>query len=303
MKALIICFSQTGNTRKIAERISAGIAATGTQCDLKPLDEVDATLPADYDLVGLGAPVFYYQAPFHVRDFMAALPPQNGRHWFVFCTHGNVIGNFFPSVGSQLGARGAKVIGYYNSYADITYPFYPRPSYTSGHPDADDLARAERFGTLMVVESTRFRAQPDAPLPAPLPVSSDDWIKESHHITPERLAKMMPKLSLDADTCIQCRLCEEECPVHGIDITSDPPRLQTPCIFCWRCVNICPTLSITADWRQLVAMAPANYARYKQELDKVTARGEFRWLIDPQMIVFDNPLFKQREREIKGLGK
>jgi hypothetical protein len=85
----------------------------------------------------------------------AALPPQNSRHWFAFCTHGNVIGNFFPSVGSQLGARGAKVIGYHNSYADITNSFYPRPSYTSGHPDAEDLERAGRFGALMVVESAR----------------------------------------------------------------------------------------------------------------------------------------------------
>ena len=299
MKALLICFSQTGNTRKIAERIATGIVAAGAACDLKALAEVDPTLPASYDLVGLGAPVFYYQEPFHVRDFMAALPPQKSRHWFVFCTHGNVIGNFFPSVGSQLSARGAKVIGYHNSYADITYPFYPRPSYTSGHPDAEDLARAERFGTLMVVESTRFRQQPDAPLPAPEPISSEAWIEESRRITPELLSKVMPRLSLNAETCVQCGLCQEECPVGGIDVAADPPRLQSPCIFCWRCVNICPTLSITADWRQLVAMAPANYARYKQELDKAASRGEFRWRIDPQTIVFDDPLFKQREREIK----
>jgi putative effector of murein hydrolase len=46
-------------------------------------------------------------------------------------------------------------------------------------------------------------------------------------------------------------------------------------------------------------MAPANYARYKKELDKVAARGEFRWLIDPETIVFDDPLYKQRQREIK----
>jgi flavodoxin/ferredoxin len=300
MKALLICFSQTGNTRKIAERIAAGIRGAGVQCDLKTLAEVPPELSAAYDLVGLGAPVFYYQEPFHVRDFMAALPPQNGRHWFVFCTHGNVIGNFFPSVGSQLAGRGATVIGYHNSYADITYPFYPRPSYTSGHPDREDLEAAERFGTLMVVESARFREQPGAPLPGPVPISSEAWIEESRHITPELLAKVMPRLCLDTETCVQCGLCAEECPVHGIDVTADPPRLQTPCIYCWRCVNICPTLSITADWRQLVARTPANYARYKQELDKATARGEFRWRIDPQTIVFDDPLYKQREREIKG---
>ena len=29
------------------------------------------------------------------------------------------------------------------------------------------------------------------------------------------------------------------------------------------------------------------------------ARGEFRWLIDPETINCDDPLYKQREREIK----
>ncbi|MGD2151482.1 MAG: 4Fe-4S binding protein [Desulfobacterales bacterium] len=109
----------------------------------------------------------------------------------------------------------------------------------------------------------------------------------------------MPKFSINNETCIQCHECEENCPVQGIDIEAEPPRIQDPCIYCWRCVTICPTLSLEADWEPLVAMAPANYARYKKELDKVTARGEFRWLIDPETILFDDPLYKQRQREIK----
>jgi hypothetical protein len=46
-------------------------------------------------------------------------------------------------------------------------------------------------------------------------------------------------------------------------------------------------------------MTPVNYARYNKELDKVSARGEFRWLIDPEAVVFDDPLYEQRKREVK----
>jgi hypothetical protein len=43
-----------------------------------------------------------------------------------------------------------------------------------------------------------------------------------------------------------------------------------------------------------------NYKKYREELDKAAARGEFRWLMDPDSLDFEDVLYKQREREIKG---
>ncbi len=297
MKILVIYFSQTDNTRKIAEKIFTGITETTRHGDFKPLEKVSPASLADYDLIGIGAPVFYYKEPYNVTDFLESLPDLNGQHWFVFCTHGNVIGNFFPSVSACLQKKRATVIGYHNCYADITVPFYPKPSYTSGHPDQLDLDRALQFGRDMVDTSRNIRQNGHADLPNPLPISSEDWILASHQITRENLAKMMPKLSWNSATCVQCGDCAAQCPVQGIDLASDPPRLQTPCIYCWHCVNICPTQSITGDWRQIVAAIPDNYARYKKELDQAAAGGEFRWLIDPQTIDLSTPLCRQRKRE------
>jgi flavodoxin/ferredoxin len=300
MNALIICFSQTGNTRKIAECIREGIEGTGVPCDIQSLQETNAASLGNYDLIGIGSPVFYYKEPFHVRDFIRDLPSLEGRHWFVFCTHGNVIGDFFPSMRRLLTAKGALIIGYHNSYSDIAVPFYPRPSYTSGHPDAFDLEEARAFGREVAARSPQIADKDSSLLPHSYPVSSERWALEAGRMTEEVLAQVMPKLRIDSDTCIQCRECEENCPVQGIDIEADPPRIQDPCIYCWRCVNVCPTLSIGTDWTPLVAMAPANYARYKEELDEASAGGRFRWLVDPQSIVFDDPLYRQRVREIKG---
>lgn len=69
MKTLMICFSQTGNTRKLADHIKEGILSVNGQCELLDLSEVRVRRLPDYDLVGLGCPVFYYQEPFNVRDF------------------------------------------------------------------------------------------------------------------------------------------------------------------------------------------------------------------------------------------
>jgi flavodoxin/ferredoxin len=303
LKALIIFFSQTGNTRKIAECIQEGITEVTNHCDVRLLTEVDEASLSDYDLVGIGSPVFYYREPFHVGDFLQALPDLNGQRWFVFCTHGNVIGNFFPSVTEQLNEKHAAVVGWYNSYAHITVPFYPRPSYTSGHPDRHDLDKARAFGREIARRCTALGEQPIDPLGAPYPVSSEEWHQEGERLTRDFLARVTPKLGIDAETCIQCHECEENCPVDGIDVEVDPPRIQNPCIYCWRCVNVCPTLSIAADWEPLVLMAPANYARYRNELDRAAARGEFRWLIDPEIIDCSDPLYKQRERETRAAPK
>ncbi len=298
MKALIIHFSQTGNTRKIAECIHQGILDAGGACDMKPMREVETGIVGHYDVVGIGAPVFYYKEPFNVTDFINALPDLHEQPWFVFCTHGNVIGNFFPSMTEILRKRGARVIGYYNSYADITVPFYPRHSYTSGHPDLYDLEKAKLFGSNMIKIMKELIAHQHDAIDESFPISSEEWILDSHRLTREALKVNLPKLNLNRDTCILCGECQDECPVQGIDVNAEPPRIQDPCIYCFRCVNVCPTLSIQGDWDFMVRMAPANYERYKKELDKAAARGEFRWLMDPETLDLGMPFHKQREREL-----
>ena len=92
MKTVIVYFSQTGFTHKVAEQIRDGIVDVAGHCDLTSLADVNPASLADYDLVGLGCPVFYYQEPFNVRDFMQGLPELADKQWFVFCTPGSVLG-------------------------------------------------------------------------------------------------------------------------------------------------------------------------------------------------------------------
>jgi flavodoxin len=44
MKSLVIFFSQTGNTRKIAECIHDGIIDVTGQCDITDLNNIDVNL-------------------------------------------------------------------------------------------------------------------------------------------------------------------------------------------------------------------------------------------------------------------
>ena len=84
MKTLIICFSQTGNTRKVGEYIRDGIMEETEFCEMTDLAGVDTKQLDQYDLVGLGCPVFYYQEPENVRRFIEELPDLNDKNWFLF---------------------------------------------------------------------------------------------------------------------------------------------------------------------------------------------------------------------------
>ena len=84
MKAKIICFSQQGGTKAIAEDIAAGIRDAGDDCELADLTATDPSNPGDCDLIGIGCPVLFFKEPFNVADWesMMHLVPDIFENYF-----------------------------------------------------------------------------------------------------------------------------------------------------------------------------------------------------------------------------
>jgi menaquinone-dependent protoporphyrinogen IX oxidase len=59
MKSLIVYFSLTGNTRKMADAIYKGICEMGEKCDIRTLKKVNMQRLPGYDLIGISSPVHY----------------------------------------------------------------------------------------------------------------------------------------------------------------------------------------------------------------------------------------------------
>lgn len=114
MKTRIIYFFQTGNSLKIGQEIAKGIEDRGNSCELVDLTKTDPATQKEWDLLGIGCPVYYYKEPFNVSEFMDKLPPGEGRYAFVYITHGSVPGTTLESMWSRLAARGYLVLGAHN---------------------------------------------------------------------------------------------------------------------------------------------------------------------------------------------
>ena len=69
-KTLIVYWSQTGNTEKVALAIKEGLEATGAEVNVKKPDEAADVNYFDYDLVCIGSPSIQWRPAKPMDDFL-----------------------------------------------------------------------------------------------------------------------------------------------------------------------------------------------------------------------------------------
>ncbi len=314
MKCIVIYFSQTGNTEKVAIPIRDGVKAVTGHCDLAKLNDIDPRRLYGYDLVGLGCPIFDYEEPLNVRRFMNGLRFVGGKHAFIFSTHGCLPEYFFPRVVPRLQKRGLVVIGMRDWYGKVYLSPMPDPYPTEGHPDLIDLMEAKAFGREMAEHSLRISlgepglipAIPEPPLeppPSPRMEESDPMVEELH-------GGYASMLKFDKKVCSypECRLCMDNCPMDGIDLTMDPPIIARPCIRCTYCAKICPTGALDdSEWVQHIASMGHELIATDllPILDRAERDGRFRRLLPVASIGYDTLIcqtYSKRPQWIIGKG-
>ena len=248
MNALVAYFSQTGNTRQVAEAVGRGLEDEGCESiTVRPIEKVGPDEWRDCDLVVLGTPVFYYKEPANVRAWIRGLAPRDPAPAFTFITHGGNPTNTLRRLQRLLGAKGARVLGSFECFGYDTYPIYLKSFRQWGHPDADELAAAEEFGRAAARQAERFLAgEPTAD--ASYPFVGGRTFRLSILCRRPILDWMFPRLDLKQDLCTRCGACAKRCPTGNISL--DPwPAFDDRCIHCYLCERVCPHNAIQCDWR------------------------------------------------------
>jgi flavodoxin/ferredoxin len=299
LKCIIVYTSQTGNTEKAARAIQQGIKATAGHCDIVKTREANWRRLPEYDLIGLGCPVYGFCETQDMQAFIKKLHFVGGKHAFPFATHGTVGEYFAPSIIPKMKRKGLIVIGYWDCYADVHMGGIHGVWPTAGHPDYIDLKEAEAFGREIVDRSRRISAGetgliPPVPKP-PLPGGVNEYIRkrqirEVELGMPEMVAKRpAPRWVYNRAKCRypKCRLCMENCPTEGIDLTVQPPVIAKPCIGCGMCELICPTGALSREGFGAGIDIPEAVRKamfkefYLDPLAQAEAEGRFRRLVEP----------------------
>lgn len=98
-KVLIVYYSRSGNTRKLAEAVAAGVKQAGGACDCRPVHRVKVDDLPRYRALILGSPTYYGQMAAQIKKFIDRSVKLHGR------LAGMVGGAFTTSGGTHCGAE------------------------------------------------------------------------------------------------------------------------------------------------------------------------------------------------------
>jgi flavodoxin/NAD-dependent dihydropyrimidine dehydrogenase PreA subunit len=284
MKVLIVYYSQTGNTKLIAEAIKRG---ADTACDQVDLVDVRDAVPRkvrEYDLVGIGGPAIGAEADI-IKRFVYSIPLTGNQHAFAFNTHGSLPKQYFPVATRRLAEREFLVIGYKGWFSTVHIQCFPSPYYTDGHPDETDIAEAEAFGKEMVERSRRvangeYGLVPELPpLPPPKPYNlSHGGVVEERGVHGDR--------QYDPSKCLypKCRICMDNCPEKFIDYSKEPREYGSrgnKCTTneCCLCELLCPTGAIyiaEEDLQYGLDFLKDHHDFFESTLNEYEEMGDFR---------------------------
>jgi flavodoxin I len=166
MNVLVTYYTQTGNTRKVAEAIFAGLVHSRKK--ILPIDQVENV--GGHDLIFCGFPVMDHGVPGKMVAFLQAMP--RGKRLAFFATHGSLRGGekaitaFYAALGL---AHGQKILGTFGCRGEVNPQLIEtladKPQHQAwaieargaiGHPNQADLEDARVFAETMLYSAEKI---------------------------------------------------------------------------------------------------------------------------------------------------
>lgn len=267
MKAIVLYYSATGNTAKIAGSIHRGMRSVLERCDLESIREADPGSMADYDLLVIGGPIWYFRETANLRDFIYNMPDMKGKQCALFCTHGSSPDGYMFSLSTAVKRKGMTIIGWNNWYGSVYQVLHmPKPYMTDGHPDEISLEQAGAFGSEMAERAMKIGQGETGLIPKPGidPGSSigvgaeglwklyglgDSAPPPEPGVPPPKFKMEKAVRELDPEKCKypDCRKCIGICPISAISFIDGGMSIKESCIDCALCDKLCPEGAIDVN--------------------------------------------------------
>ena len=257
MKAIVLYYSGTGNTAKIATAIHKGMSPELEVCDLASIRKADPKEMNKYDLIVVGSPIWYFRETANLREFIYNMPDMTGKLCVMYCSHGTSPDGYMFTLSTIVKRKGMTIIGWNNWYGSVYQVLHAyKPYLTDGHPDEIALKQAEEFGKEMADRAKRVAQGETDLIQKPgtgnSPGAAEMWKivnfgappPETDEPRPHR-GPLTPKTwrTFNTEKCKHpsCRKCVDICPVNAISSSDNILSINKDnCRNCMLCDKLCP---------------------------------------------------------------
>jgi Fe-S-cluster-containing hydrogenase component 2/flavodoxin len=257
VKGIVVYYSGTGNNYKIARAIWRGMKSI-IECDEGSLKDINPADMVNYDLIGLGSPIWYFREPAAVRLFIYKMPDMTGKLSFIFTCHGTAPSGIFHSMLTPIKRKGLAIIGWNDWFGSNYYTLHAAKPYPlDGHPDAIDLKEAEDWGRKMADHARRIYAGEKNLIPEIPHGPQADPLFQPHGVMGYFRRFEKPHRVINTTKCKypSCTLCIDNCEAKSLDFSSKPPKFKIEtCLNCALCDRMCPQGAIEINDKELNIM-------------------------------------------------
>lgn len=247
-KALVLWYSQTGQTRRYARLIGCILKDKGIAVDVRDMQEFDKNSFTNYDLIVMGTPTFYYDIPVNVSQWLGKIPAISGTPVAAYVSFGGPEGNQYNAsthILQLLADKGGVPVGRdaFRNIASYPTPNWNNPKQIDGQhlPDTATFDQVRRFAAGIMERISRGES---------ISTGYELALREGLRILPLVWLnkKAISKHTVDASKCIGCQTCVKKCPTKAIN-----PSRQTvdrdKCLACFGCLNNCPADAVVMEYR------------------------------------------------------
>jgi len=246
-KGLVLWYSQTGQTRRYARLIGCNLKEKGMAVDVRDLQEFDKKLLPDYHFIIIGTPVFYYNTPANVVDWLETIPSIKGTPVAAFVSFGGPIGNEHNAschILKLLVDKGGVPVGRdaFRNIATYPTPTWNNAKQISGQhlPNAATFDQVRRF--TVDIQDRIARGET-------ISIGYEIALREAMSMLPLVWLnkKVISKHTVDARKCIGCGTCVKKCPTNAINPFKQTVD-QKKCLACFGCLNNCPADAVVMEY-------------------------------------------------------
>ena len=249
MKVAMFIFSGTGNTYFIARKLQDDFRANHVLCDLFTVEKKhdDNHIIKNYDIVGLGYPIYGSDLPIPIKDWINGLENYHEKRAFVFCTQMMYSGDGAAYGGRLLEKKGFTVRqqAHFNMPNNITDYLILRPFTKHNLPKVEQRKskQTHRF-VQKIIRDQRCRKGSN-------PISLCLGLLQRIPYQKMEMEWISNTIKIE-DNCILCGTCIDLCPTDNFQITDGKLVTKNACIACYRCINHCPVNALHASKKSLV---------------------------------------------------